>query len=472
MMDPELKAKAEKMVRGLDIPRLKNEGLLALNDQFFPSVHYPPITMYPPITEEALFQGYQVPADKFFDIYIHIPFCIKYCAFCHYPVKLGEMRAEKDRYLDALEREMDFYLARLGLTKFRARSVLVGGGTPTYLKPAQLRRFLEFFCARTDLSSRPQFSYDVDPVTITDAEGPARLKLLRERGVDRLTIGLQSLDDALLKVMNRHHDAAAAVRSVREARDAGFKVNVELIYGYPAQTLESWADTLEKTAALAADEIQLYRLKVVPYGDHTGAIAKKFGVKREEFLSLEQTILMKAYATAFLPQAGYNENLARVYSRTRDDFSRYAHDQCCNLFDQVGFGLTAFSSLRDRFALNTQDFEEYYSLIAGGKLPVNRGLIRTAENQLRWAVALPLKNRKVIKAYFKKLTGRDLNEAFGKKIEKLKSFGLLSEDANFLTLTEKGRFFADEVCHQFHHPDYVPFPRETYSPGALSPYND
>ncbi|MBU2574051.1 MAG: coproporphyrinogen III oxidase family protein [Elusimicrobia bacterium] len=472
MMDAELKAKAEKMVQELDIPRLKNEGLLAGNDQFFPSVHYPPITMYPPITEEALFQGYQVPPDRFFDMYVHIPFCIKYCAFCHYPVKLGELAEEKDRYLAALEKEMDLYMARLGIKKFKARSVLFGGGTPTYLTPKQLARNLDFFCARTDLSAKPQFSYDVDPITITDADGQARLELMREHGVDRLTIGVQSLDDGLLKAMNRHHDAAEAMRSVRMAKEAGFKVNVEFIFGYPGQTLETWADTLEKAVRLDADEIQLYRLKVVPYGDHTGAITKKFGVKRADFPDLERTMLMKAYAMAFLPKSGYHEHLGRVYSRTAWDFSRYAHDQCFNLFDQVGFGLTAFSSLRDRYGLNTQDFAEYYSMIAGGKLPVNRGLVRSAEDQLRWAVVLPLKNRRVIKAAFRKITGKDLNEVFKNRIAALKSFGLVCEDDKTLALTPKGRFFADEVCHQFHHPDYVPFPRETYHPGQLFPYND
>ncbi|MFH1620046.1 MAG: radical SAM protein, partial [bacterium] len=265
-----LKDKVAELVRGLDIPQLKNEGLLPINDLFFPSVHYPPITMYPPIGEDDLFLGYQTPANGLFDIYAHVPFCIKYCAFCHYPVKLGERPSEKDRYLDALEKEMDLYLARLGLKEFKSRSILVGGGTPTYLSPGQLQRFLDSFCRRIDMSSKPQFSYDVDPITISGPTGRERLKLLREHGVNRLTIGLQSLDDGLLKGMNRHHNAAEAMQSVREAKEAGFKVNVELIYGYPGQTFECWADSLEKTAKLDAEEIQLYRLKIVPYGDHTG----------------------------------------------------------------------------------------------------------------------------------------------------------------------------------------------------------
>lgn len=471
-MDAELKALAERTVSGLDIPQLKREGLLALNEQFFPTVHYPPITMYPDITEEELFRGYTMPADNKLDLYVHIPFCMKYCAFCHYPVKLGEQAAEKDRYLAALEKEMDIYLARLGIKEFKARSILFGGGTPTYLSLKQLGRNLDFFCKRTDLSLKPQFSYDVDPVTITGPEGAERLKIMKGHGVNRLTIGMQSLDDRLLKVMNRHHDAAAAERSVREAKEAGFKVNIEFIFGYPGQTMDIWADTMERAIKLGADEIQLYRLKVVPYGDHTGAITKKFGVKREEFLDLERTMVMKAYAIALLEKSGYHEHLARVYSKTAWDFSHYAHDQCCNLFDQPGFGLTAFSSLRDRYGLNTQDFEQYYSLINAGKLPLNRGLVRSADDQLRWAVELPLKNRLVIKAYFKKLTGRTLTEAFGGRIERLKSFGLVEEDDKTLALTRRGRYFADEVCHQFHDPRYIPFPRDAYAPGKLNPYNN
>lgn len=472
MIKPELLDRIKDITAGLDIERLKKEGLISLNEQFFPSVHYPPITMYPNISEDALFDGYQNPADGFFDIYLHIPFCIKYCSFCHYPVLIGDLAVEKDRYLEAIAQEMDIYLARLGLKKIKARSVLVGGGTPTYLSLEQLRRFLDSFCGRVDLSSCRQFSYDVDPITISGQTGQARLKIMREHGVDRLTIGIQSLDDGLLKIMNRQHNAGQAIESIREAKAAGFKLNIEFIYGYPGQSLECWASTLDEAVKTGADEIQIYRLKVIPYGDHTGCITRKFGVKPEDFLSLEKIIQMKALAMEFLPQAGYHENLARVFSRTKDDFSCYADDQCCNLFDQLGFGLTAFSSLRDRFGLNTQDFEEYYSRIGRGRLPVNRGLVRDRDNQLRWAIVLPLKNRKVFKEYFKKITGVSLNDVFRKKIDNLKDFGLLFEDDKILMLTEKGRFFADEVCHQFHHPDYMPFPKSAYNPGKLSPYAD
>ncbi|MBU4252363.1 MAG: coproporphyrinogen III oxidase family protein [Candidatus Omnitrophica bacterium] len=472
MIDSGLMQSAEEKVKELNIKELQNAGVICLDGQFFPSVHYPPITMYPLITEEALFKGYNNPPDGLFVIYAHIPFCMRYCAFCHYPVKIGDLPEEKDYYLNTLEKEMDIYMRRLGVKKIKARSILVGGGTPTYLTPAQLERFLLAFTSRIDLTSCTQFSYDVDPTTLLGQKGIKRLKIMRSYGVNRLTIGIQSLDDLILKKMNRPHNAKEAIESIHRAKDAGFKLNIEFIYGYPGQTLENWHETIKQAVSLGVEEIQLYRLKVIPYGDNTGMITNKFSAEPDDFIGFEKTILMKTLAIIILAQNGYHENLTRVFSRKREDFSHYANDQCCNLFDQIGFGLTAFHSLRDRFGLNTQDFKEYYSLINQGRLPINRGLIRNADDQLRWAVILPLKNRAVYKNYYKKITGASLNEIFRKKIEKLKDSNLLYEDDKLLKLTERGRFFADEACQQFHHPKYMPFSKTAYAHGKLYPYID
>lgn len=183
--------------------------------------------------------------------------------------------------------------------------------------------------------------------------------------------------------------------------------------------------------------------------------------------------MMKQLAIDILNENGYNENLRRVYSRQRKHYSHYADNQCCGLLDQLGFGLTAFSSLRDRFVLNSQNFDEYYNLIEQGKMPLNRGYIRNAEEQMRWSIILPLKNRKVWKSYFEQVSGGySLNEVFRKKIDNLKAFGLLVEDDESIELTKLGAFFADEVAQQFHHQDFIPYPRDAYEQGTLSPYEN
>lgn len=454
-----------------DYKKLQNAGLICLEDDFMPTVHYPQITMYPPITQEALYETYTKPEDNRFVIYAHIPFCKKRCQFCHYPNIFGDhSSAEKDRYLTAMEKEIEIYMRLLGLDTIKARSILVGGGTPTFLSVAQLERFLKYFCSKVDLSQCTQFNYDVDPLTIIGSEGKERLDLLQSYGVNRLTIGTQSFDSEILHLMNRHHTSEDCVESIKMAQEMGFQLNTEFIFGYPGQSMDSWLGDIRTAISLNVDEIQIYRLKIIPYGDQIGTITKDFSKERDRFLSVMDTIAMKHMAIDLLNQNGYYETLRRVYAKNMRHFSHYAHDQCCNLFDCLGFGLTAFNSLRDRFGLNTQYFKEYYSSIEQGRLPLNRGLVRTTDDQMRWALLLPLKNRYVHKKKYQNRAGVSLNEVFRNKIEKLKSYGLLHEDNRKLELTPRGTFYADEVCQIFHSPKYMPFPESSYAKGDLNPY--
>ncbi|MFO1430426.1 MAG: coproporphyrinogen-III oxidase family protein [Candidatus Competibacteraceae bacterium] len=455
-----------------DLKRLQATGLISKNGDFFPSVHYPPITMYPPITEEELFAGYTLPADGLLDIYVHIPFCEQRCFFCHYPVKLGRRQEEeKNRYLDALEKEMDIYMKILGVKQIKARSILVGGGTPTYLTIEQLTRFLDFFTKRVDLSACTQFNYDVDPNTLIGADGIERLRIMKAYGVDRLTIGVQSLNNDILKKMNRAHNVQEAIESINNSKSFGYQVNIEFIYGYPGETLDNWIEVMEQAVSLGVEEIQLYRLKVEAYGDYQGPIKKLIQKKPEEVPTVEETLMMKQIAIDILAEHGYHENLRRVFSTDQKYYSHYAHNQCCMLYDEIGLGLTAFSSLRNRFGLNTQYFDEYYQKIEAGKLPLNRGIVRTPDDQIRWAIILPLKNRDIRKRSFERVTGTALDHVFKKKFDKLKSYGLLVEDEKCMKLTELGAFFADEVAEQFNHPDYIPYPRSDYCQGELYPYD-
>lgn len=454
-----------------DLKRLQQAGLICKSGDFFPSVHYPPITMYQEMTEEELFKTYTNPEDGYFDIYAHIPFCLSRCLFCHYPVQLGERSSEKDLYLDAMEKEMDLYLRRLGVDRIKARSILVGGGTPTYLSLDQMKRFLDFFTQRIDMTNVQQFNYDVDPVTLIGPQGKERLKMMRDYGVDRLTIGVQSLNENILKLMNRHHGVKEVVEAMANCKELGFQLNIEFIFGYPGQTLENWIEVIEQAIALDPDEIQLYRLKIEAYGDFQAPIKRMTERHPEELPTVEETIMMKQLGIDLLNEAGYHENLRRVFTKKPEHYSCYAHNQCCMLYDQIGIGLTAFSSLRDRFALNTDDFKQYFDKIESGELPVNRGIVRSLEEQMRWAVVLPLKNRSVWKPqYVKNTNGAEIERVFHNKIEKLKEFGLVTEDGNELSLTTLGKFFADEVAQQFHHPDYMPFSQDEYEQGPLYPY--
>ncbi len=406
------------------------------------------------------------------DVYAHLPFCEQRCTFCHYPGKLGQQEEEKERYLNALEKEMDLSLRQLGIKKFKARSILLGGGTPTFLTPRQLDRFLDFFVERVDLTNCKQFNVDTDPGSLVGAAGQERLRIMKDHGIDRLTIGVQSLNESVLKIMNRPHGVRTAEESIYNSKEHGFQLNIEFIFGHPGQTLENWIEVMERAVLLPVEEIQLYRLKVLAYGDLQGHILKVRQENPSGIPSFDVMMTMKQIGIEILRRNGFHENLRRVYSKERRHFSHYAHNQCCMLFDQIGFGLTAFSSLRDRFALNTQSFQDYYDSIEKGRLPINRGCIRTPEQQLRWALILPLKNRNVRKSYFEKITGIPLDKVFVKKMERLKQYGLLEESGGMVQLTELGGLVADEVVEQFNSNEFMPFPEEAYALGALNPFPD
>jgi oxygen-independent coproporphyrinogen-3 oxidase len=468
----ELKAKAEDFL--VEYRRLKELGFINRPGEFFPSgVHYPPITMYPPITQEEMFKGYTLPDDGLLDIYIHIPFCHQRCLFCHYPVKLGpNQEQEKDRYLDALEKEMDIYMAQLGVDRIKARSILAGGGTPTYLTIPQLKRFLAYFTKRVDLAKVTQFNYDVDPNTLIGPEGEERLRIMRDYGVDRLTIGVQALNDETLANMNRHHSVKEALESIDACRKHGYQLNIEFIFGYPGQTLDSWIGDIEMAMTLDVDEIQMYRLKIDAYGDYQGPVKNIVERQTLRVPTDEEAIAMKRVAIDMLESEGYGEKIRRVWTKNKKFYSHYAWNQCCMLYDEIGFGLTAFSSLRDRYVLNTQFFDEYYAMIEAGNLPLNRGLVRSPDEQRRWSAVLPLKNSFIQKKLYRERTGGSVTEDFGGRIERLKEYGFLVEDANLVAPTRLGTFFADEMVQQFYSPDYIPVPREEFAEGPLNPYHD
>lgn len=455
-----------------EFQKFQSLGLIPKHGDFSPAgVHYPPITNYPAIAQEEAYKGFEEEEKGKFDVYVHIPFCHRRCLFCHYPSHYHCGDGEKDIYLDHLEQEMKNWLAFRGIDRIKSRTVLMGGGTPTDLTPKQLKRFLTFFTKYVDISNCPQFNWDVDPSTLVGDEGLERLRIIKDFKGDRLTIGIQSLNDDVLRKMNRSHNAATAKESIENCLKMGFKVNIEFIYGHPGETLQNWIDVMEEACTLGTDEIQLYRLKIEPYGDQEGTIKKFSAYHEDELISAEETIRMKEISDLILEDHGYTENLRRVFTKKKSAISLYAYNQCCRLKDEVGFGLSAFSSLHDRFMINTPSFDEYYRRTEAGEIAANRCLIRSADQQKRWSIILPLKNYFIDKKRFKQLNGVDLAGVFQDKFQLLKDYGLAIEDERRVTLTKTGAFYSDELVHLFYESQHQSFPPEDFNKGILNPYN-
>lgn len=468
----ELIAAAQTVVDTFDPLDLKTLGLLPRHDLFFPAIYYPPLTMYPKNTGEGALKNFGWENQERTSLYVHIPQCPSRCTYCHWVISLSNSPADIDSYLDHLAMEMDLWKARLGGKTISPSSVLIGGGTPTILSAAQMQRFMRSLTSRFDLSRCRQLTCEAEPATLLGSDGLEKLKVLKDFGLDRISMGVQAFDDQVLKYMARPHSSQEALDAIKQIRKAGIgSISIDLIYGFPGWTTEKWMETLETALTADIDAYQLYRLRIVPHGDKVGAIVGRHEKSAEIFPTLEEIYVMKALGQLVSQEHGFGENLRRIFSRSPRHISFYLRDYGCRTYDNLGLGVSSWSSLGDRFLMNTGgNLKTYYNAVSAGRLPVDRGLVRTTEEKRRLALVLPLKSYGVSKVRYREMTGVDLGKVFGPKIDLLKKHGLLEEDECRLALTARGGFFADEVMMQFYEPKYLPFPRSNYSEGALNPH--
>lgn len=454
--------KAKEALAAINVDEIRQTGILPDGGKkFFPVIGYPPLTMYTEMDQSSLFEDFNQRAERPLSAYIHIPFCPTRCTFCHWITKTKSLAEEVDVYLDYLEKEMQLYKTQMGVEKIPAQSVLIGGGTPTYLDVAQTERFYQMIHKHYDLSQCTQFSVEAEPTTIIGDEGLAKLKVMKAHGVDRISLGVQSFDDPILKYMGRAHSHAQTLESIETMRKAEIdNIFIDLIYAYPNQTVEDWARNMLLATTLDIEGYQLYRLRIKQHGDRKGNIIREFNKRPERFATVDEVLQMKMLGKVISEENGFHEYQARIFAKKENYMSHYLRDWTNELYDVAGVGVSAWSNLRGVFALNVgdQSLQSYYDLIDQGKVAVNRGKIRSADDEIRRSFLLPLKNIKVDKSVFTQRTGKTIGELFQAEIDWLKQYDLITEDENHVWLTPRGRFFADEVTTQFFNPAYLPFP--------------
>ena len=458
-------ALAQQQLEALEIPELVRARVLPEGERFFPTITYPPQTMYPRADAETIFDEDPDCEGIPHAIYVHIPFCASRCAYCHWVKIIDPDVAVVDDYIETLSRDFANVVARLGSGSVPASTVLFGGGTPTLLTPPQIERLLTAFTRHFDLGDCRQFSYEAEPASICGEIGLERLRVLKDFGVDRISLGVQSYEDDVLQMMGRPHTARQVAESVDNIRKVGIdSICIDLIYGYPGLTLQGWIRCLQDAIRSGVDAWHLYRLRILRHGDVQGPILNQYKHRPEEFPSVDQIRLMKMLGTVLSVDSGFNQHFTRIFSTSQKHVTQFMWDYCCNLTNVIGTGPSAWANYHRTFTLNVgNDFELYRSIVRAGKLPIDRGLFRDEETEARRSLMLPLKNSKVIKKQFTKRTGLDAAAYFGPELARLEGLGLLLQDDHSIWLTDRGRFFADEVMMQLYQKRYVKFPEVAHS---------
>ena len=379
--------------------------------------------------------------DNNFGVYIHIPFCKQKCFYCDFPSFAGRERFI-DNYLSALGRELELAAEKYGEQgRLKPATVYVGGGTPSLLALNQMEGLFAAIDKHINLDFVDEFTIEANPGTLT----VDKLRLMKATGVNRLSIGVQSLDDDCLKSIGRIHTAREAVESVRLAQEKGFdNISIDLMYGLPGQTMETLKASVEKALTLDIQHISIYGLQL----EEGTVFSRQQEMGKLQLPDDEQVEMMYDYITEVLPLNDY----------TRYEISNYAlpgfeSKHNCLYWQDVsylGFGAGAHSYWQGSRYENPADIEQYISRISGGEiLGYMEEQVGEKEHMEEFCFLGLRMTSGIKKGKFKEVFNKDIHEVFGETIKEMKSKDLLEETNTSLRLTKLGMKYGNVVFGAF-----------------------
>ena len=367
-------------------------------------------------------------------IYVHIPFCARICPYCAFYKDLLD-RSQTSRFCEALLRELELNESRRRTgdrrSLLRPSTIYFGGGTPTALNIAQLELLLRGFHERLELSQLVEWTIEANPGSVS----ARKAALLKKFGVNRISLGVQSWDDELLKLLGREHNAQQAEESFRILRDAGFtNVNVDLMFGLPGQTVDQWRATLEKTIALEPEHVSTYCLT---YEEDTEFFLRHArGEFRQDSDADAEFFEMKI---GILEDAGYRHYEISNYARPGFES---VHNRAYWLGkDYLGIGPSAVSTIGMQRWQNVCDYRAYINRVLSGESTRTTSENLTHEMKRTERIALGLRTRDGISASELKDFAQETDELIGLQL-------LRKSNGNFV-LTRRGKSLADSITEAF-----------------------
>lgn len=373
-------------------------------------------------------------------VYIHIPFCTNKCFYCDFNSFVTNNPQLVWDYLEALKKEMQLTVRQT--VPQRIETIFVGGGTPTFLDADQMRFFLtavqENFGAY--LTSDLEFTMEANPGT-TDRE---KLRVMRSFGVNRISFGAQSFDDELLKRIGRIHDSAAIAKSIENARLEGFEnLSIDLMFGLPDQTIETFAESLNRAFELPTTHFSAYSLKV----EENTLFHTLYQKDQLPLPAEEAELAMYMMLIERMEQNGYHmyeiSNFAKPGFESKHNQTYWRNDA------YYGLGAGAHGYVDERRHVNAGPLALYMQKSKEG-LPRVEEFAVTRTEQMEEQMILGLRLRKGVDiARFAHRFGESMDSKFGAVIKEQKAKGMLEEVEGHLRLTRQALPLGNEVFAQF-----------------------
>ncbi len=387
-------------------------------------------------------------------LYVHVPFCDSLCYYCACNKIVTRHHDRAAQYLHYLEREVDLHVACIGTGQIVSQLHL-GGGTPTFLSDAELDAMMAMLRRNFSFAPGGEYSIEVDPRTVDRA----RLQHLAQLGFNRLSFGVQDFEPAVQKAVHRIQPAEQVFDLVAAAREMGFEsVNVDLIYGLPKQSPESFDRTLAQVAKLRPDRIALYAYAHLP---------ERFKPQRRihaaELPSGAAKVSMLARSLAALTQAGYvyvgmdhfalpHDALAvaKRQGRLHRNFQGYSTQPDCDL---IALGVSSIGRIGAVYSQNAKTLEEYYDALDNQRFPVARGLALSRDDLVRRAVIMALMCQGQLQFESIELAYLiDFASYFATELQALATLqtqGLVTLEEGTITVTAEGWYFVRAVAMVF-----------------------
>ncbi|MBU6460307.1 MAG: oxygen-independent coproporphyrinogen III oxidase [Proteobacteria bacterium] len=388
-------------------------------------------------------------------IYIHIPFCENICYYCACNKIITKDHRRSAQYVTSLIQEMDQVIEQLGHPSCLLQQIHLGGGTPTFLSDEELGRIMTALKERFQFSSQGEYSIEIDPRHARTGT----IAYLRQIGFNRMSLGVQDFDEKVQQAVHRVQPVQMTLSVLEEARAQGFtSINMDLIYGLPFQTLDSFSRTLARVIEAHPDRIALYNYAHLPH-----AFAPQRRIDEATLPPGQLKIELLAMAVQTLTDAGYlyigmdhfalpQDELARAQSEKRleRNFQGYSiYPQ----FDLIGLGVSAIGKVGRAYVQNVKTLEAYYDRLDQGRLATYRGFRLTFDDLLRRKVIQSLMcNFELEMIRVDEEFGIDFEAYFEPELNRMQEFldaGFLKIANRMITVATLGRYFIRPICMLF-----------------------
>ena len=366
-------------------------------------------------------------------LYVHLPFCFSECLFCNSFPHKADREVQQD-YLSNLLKEIEL-LSKHGLFKGRkAKCIYFGGGTPTSFSNHDLRLILDKITSCIDLSENCSITSEAHPSTLSDKQ---RIKELAAIGITRLSIGCQTFDQQVLLLCNRKNTEDQIAGIVRDVRDAGMSINIDMMSGLPGQTLESVNRDLEILEGIRPDSVEYIRHEIVNplvvklYKDNPGLVVDN-----------DKLFQMVCLTQEWMNANGYEQN-----GRFTDDIQWGYRYHWLKEMPIIAFGSRARSYTRTICYDKHEELSVYSNIIKRGGLPIGRYIALTPKEQMYRSLLLNIQVKRGLDIkQFQDRFAADPLEVFSSLFSKLRGYGCLKQEDGAINLTKYGAYFVEDIC--------------------------